>query len=106
VSRCGVEYGLDAVEIRRERRYQHATGRFTELALEDRGECPLAGNPAGALRVRAVADEQEHALITELRESAGVEEPAVYGSLIDLEVARMYDGADRCEEREADRVGD
>ena len=57
-----------------------------------------------ALRVRRVRHHHEHALVAELAEAAEIRHLAVNRRIVELEVARMHDHAERCLDGEADRI--
>ena len=95
---------LDAMDVRRERRDDDAAAAVVERLVERRTDRALARRMALALRVRRVSHHHEHALVAELRETAEIRHLAVNRRIVELEVARMHDHAERCLDGEADRI--
>ena len=51
---------------------------------------------SGLLDIGRVAQQGEHALVTQLSQTRYVNHAPRYGSNVDLKVAGVYDGTDRC----------
>ena len=91
----GVDDALQAVDVRREARHDHAAGRVADDALE-RGCDELLGlRDARALGVRGVGQHQVDAVGAEPRELGEIGRPAVDRRVVDLVVARVQDRARR-----------
>ena len=88
-----VDEDLHSVQARRERAHdQLALGAGEEL-LEGVDDLALGTGEPAPIDVRAVAEQRQHALGSQLREAGQVEGFAVERRLIDLEVAGMDDDA-------------
>jgi len=100
-----VDEDLHPVDARRERRDDQLARGAREDLLERFDDLELGPGEAAAIDVRAVGKQREHAGGAELREAVHVEVLAVDRRLIDLEIARVDDDADRRVDRERDAVG-
>ena len=104
--RGGVEHLLDPGDVARERRDDDpAVERLHDLA-ERVADRPFGRRVPGVLGTRGVGQETGHALGAELGEDREVRQLAVDRRVIELEVAGVDDGPDRCPEGDAHRVGD
>ena len=101
-----VDHLLHAMDVRGEGRHQDAAGRLAEDRVELRADRPFRRRHAGVLDVGRVGEQEQRALGAELAESDEVGQPPVERGLIELEVSRVDDGADRRADREPDRVRD
>ncbi len=101
----GVDDALQAVDVRREARHDHAAGRVADDALE-RGCDELLGlRDARALGVRGVGEHQVDAVGAEPRELGEIGRPAVDRRVVDLVVARVQDRALGGVQRDRDGIG-
>ena len=106
VAHSRVDDLLDAVDVRRERRDDDATARIVESAVKCRTDRTLRRRMALALRIRRIRHEHEDAAVAEVGEAAEVRHLAVNRRVVELEVARVHDHADRRLDGEADGVRD
>ena len=84
---------LDAVDVGGEGRDDDALLAAGKEPVEGLADHALAHRVAGALDVRGVREQREHALLAQLAEAREVDDLAVDGRGVDLEVARVDDGA-------------
>ena len=98
---------LHAVDVRGERRDDDPAvpGRLEET-VEAVADGRLTGRIAGLDGVRGVREVTQDPFLAEFREPGEVDHAAVDRGGVDLEVARMDDGADLGGQREGQRVGD
>ena len=99
-----VHEDLHPVDARRERGHDQPAGGAGEDLLERFDDFALRSGEAAAVDVGAVGKQRQDARRAELREPVHVEMLAVDRRLIDLEVARVDDDADRRVNGERDAV--
>ena len=104
--RRGVHDLLDAVDVGGERRDDDALFAALEQAVKGPAHRALAHRIAWALDVRRIREQRQNALLAELAEAGKVDDLAVDGRRIDLEVARVDNGAKSCVDGKRDRVRD
>ena len=104
--RRGVHDLLDAVDVGGERRDDDALLAALEEAVEGPSHGALAHRVARALNVRRIRKQRKDALLAELAEAGEVDHLAVDGRRVDLEVARVDNGAKSRVDGESDRVRD
>ena len=97
---------LDAVDVRGERRDDDALIAPGELPRERLADGLLAHGIAGALHVRRIGQQRQHALLAQLAEAGEVDDLPVDGSGVDLEVAGVDNGAHPRVDGEGHGVGD
>ena len=102
----GVEHLLDAVDVGREGRDDHAPLGGREDGVEHGADLPLVGREAGDLGVRGVDHEQVDAGLAEPGERTQVGDPAVERQLVHLEVAGVQHGPGRGAHGDRERVRD
>ena len=102
----GVDHLLQPVDVRGERRHDHAARRVADDAAERGGDDLLALGHALALGVRRVGQQQREAVLAEPRELREIGALAVDRRVVDLEVARVQDRALVGVQRDGDGVGD
>ena len=95
---------LDAVDVRRERRDDDAAARIVESAVKCRTDRALRRRMALALRIRRIRHEHEDTAVAEVGEAAEVRHLAVNRRVVELEVARVHDHADRRLDGESDGI--
>ena len=100
-----VQKALEPERIGRERRDDDSLAAAGELAVEAVGDAALRRRKARALDVCGVAQEGEHALVSELAQARKVDH-AVLRHCVNFEVAREDERADRRFDREGHRVRD
>ena len=86
---------LDAVNVRRERRDNNAAARVVERLVKSCTDRALRRRMAFALRIRRIGHEHEDAAVAEVREAAEVRHLAVNWRVVELEVTRVHNHADR-----------
>ena len=96
----------DAVHVRGERRYDDALVAVLEELVEAVVHLALGERVAGALHVRGVHEQREHALAPQLAEAREIGHLALQGRDVDLEVAGLDNGADRRFDRKRHGIGD
>ena len=85
---------LHAVDVGREGRDNNAVAlRLAEQTVQALGHHPLGGRVAGALRVGALSQQREHALVADPRKGGKVDGLAADGRAVDFEVARVHQRA-------------
>src|SRR5581483_9221861 len=98
---------LDAVEVRRERRQEHAAARSADQLLDARPDVALGAALALVLDVRRVGEQEQNAPASDLLDTREVRGPAVDRPRGDLEVAAVEDRplrrVDRLDRERADR---
>ena len=93
---------LDPVNVRREGRDDDAPRRAREWLGERSPDLHLRARVAGAVDVRRVGAEHEHALGAELGEPPVIGRLAVERARVELEVSGVHERADRRPDRQAD----
>ena len=104
--RRGVHDLLNAVDVRGERRDDDALLAALEQAVKGPAHRALAHRVAGALNVRRIREQRENALLAKLAEAGKVDDLAVDGRRVDLEVARVDNGAKACVDGKCHAVRD
>jgi hypothetical protein len=94
------------VDVRRERRDHDAALRTAEDLLQPRADAGFARREAGAVGVRRVAAEAEHALAAELREPRDVGRDPIHRRLVELVVAGHEHRPELGARGDRDAVGD
>ena len=89
----GVDRLLQSRDVGRERRHQDPALRRREDGRESLTDGPLARRRPLLLRVGAVAEQQQHALVADARQPCQVGRLALHRRAVDLEVARVHDDA-------------
>ena len=102
----GVQHLLDAVDVAGEGGDDDALLAAGELPLEGLAHHPLAHGVAGALHVGGVRQQRQHALLAQLAEPRQIDDLAVDGCGVDLEVAGVDHGAQLRVDGEGHGVGD
>ena len=102
----GVQHLLDAVDVAGEGGDDDALLAAGELPLERGAHGALAHGIAGALHVGGVRQQRQHALLAQLAEPRQIDDLAVDGRGVDLEVAGVDDGAHAGVDGEGHGVGD
>ncbi len=97
---------LHAMDVRGERRDEHASRRQGEDPFDCAADGLLRGTVAGHERIRRIAAEKRHPLLAVVRETSDVGRLGVDRRVIDLEIARVDDRPGRRRDREGERVDD
>ena len=104
--RRGVHDLLNAVDVGGERRDDDALLAALEQAVEGPAHRALTHRVARALDVRRIREQRQNALLAKLAKAGKVDDLAVDGRRVDLEVARVDNGAKSCVDGKRDRVRD
>ena len=94
------------MDVRGERRDDDALFAALEQAVEGPAHRALTHRIAWALDVRRIREQRQNALLAKLAEAGKVDDLAVDGRRVDLEVARVDNGAKACVDGKRDRVRD
>lgn len=94
------------MDVRGKRRDDDALLAALEQAVEGPAHRALAHRIAWALDVRRIREQRQNALLAKLAEAGKVDDFAVDGRRVDLEVARVDNGAKACVDGKRDRVRD
>ena len=81
-------------------------GASAEDLVEAVADDALRGDEAGALDVGAVGQQHQNAVLADARQPGDVEQLAIYGRLVELEVARVDQRSGGGVQGEADGIGD
>ena len=101
----GIADLLETVNVTREARDEHTTGGVLDNVPERGAHRGLAGGEARDVGVRGIRKQQVDALLGKLVDGVVVGRDAIDGRLIELEVARVHDGAGRRLNIEAECAG-
>ena len=97
---------LDAMHVRGERSHDDTAARLVERTVEGRAHRALRRRMTLALRIRRIRHHHEHALVAEVGEAAEIRHLAIDWRIVELEVTRMHDHADRRLDGKAHGIGD
>src|SRR6266850_5599970 len=103
-ARSNVNDLLNSVNGGSEARQDHAARRRAAQLLDTRNNRPLGWRETGALDVCRIAEEREHAFVAVFCERMKIKRRAADGRLVDLEVARVNDHAERSANRKRDAI--
>src|SRR5229473_2082835 len=103
-ARGNVDDLLNAVNGRSEAGQNHAPRRGAAKFFDARNDGALRGCKTGALHVRGIAEQRQHALVAIPGERVQIERGAAHGSLIDFEIAGVDDDAERRANGQGDAI--
>ncbi len=103
-ARRDVNHLLDAMDRGCEARNEHFARRRAEELFDARPDGAFRRRISGALDIRAVAEEREHAFLPISREGVQIELVLVRRRLVNLEIAGVDNHADRRAHRKRDAI--
>ena len=95
---------LDAMDVRREARDDHAALGFGEDLVKRLSDGTLRGRRARSFGVGRVAEQRQHSALTKACERVHVGDPAVDRRVVEPVVARQHHGAEVCPQHDGQRI--